>query len=217
MSPVESKHCLATPTEIRALTRKVLDAHITGDESRAWYLKALVAKTLALIDTAGRRKATSAEQLAALEAAHKEYYKDVMAAVRERIGPGKPPILNTKGKPYTVNSASNFARSSLATLVAWIRLGNNITRLTPATVTKSAITKEVKQQRQPSLTIVANRALKAGKKMLAEVDELSASDKQAALKTIDEFIAELEAKRHECGGRKIRTGISSGRGLHIPA
>lgn len=213
---LESKHYLASPTEVEAITRAVLEARTTGGESRASYLKALVAKTQSNLGQTPRAHAVAvkqiskeqrAEQLAALKTAHIEYYAIVKTTVSALIKPGK-----------ARNSATNFARTSLATVVKWVRAGNDVTCLAPSRVTKYELEQAVKKQKAPSQTILANRVTKYLSELRTRIAELSKADKAAAHKAAVSGAAELTALALDLGGRTPHRGtVRAERRPHVSA
>lgn len=216
MSPLESKQYLASPTEVEETTKEVLDARLTLKSGRATYLKMVVAKTQANLGMDPRSTAAASrrindekrtEHLLALKRAHKEYYDIVKATVSARIRPGKER-----------NAATGFARTSMNAIVKWVRAGYDITCLAPAKVTKYELEQAVLKHKTPSQKILANRVSKFLMKLSARITDLGKTDKLAAREAAKAGAAELTALAESLSdGRKLRTGITSSRGLHAPA
>lgn len=191
---LESKHFVASPTDVEAITKAVLDAQLSNREGRATYLKALIATTqdaLGILSKAhrGATGKTSAEtrvqQILAVEQTHKVFYAAVCKAARDHLG---------KRSAIELNRATNFARSNKSMLVRWLRAGNDIAGLSAAKVTKASLAVEAARARTPSVKILTNRARRITDSSLATIKKLIAADPragQAAARALAEKLAAL--------------------------
>lgn len=214
---LESKHFVASPTDVEEITKAVLDAQLTGTGGRADYLKALIATTQhALGSPPKQRNAPSSKivaetrvrHLLALEETHKIFYGSVDKAAREILGLGR----NAK----ELNRRTNFARSAMSTVRAWIRVGNDITGLAAARVTKSSLAVIAKKQKVTSPKVLTNRVRKYQNRFLQNVIKLSETDKDAARETLETIMAKLQATLDTMRTDTVHRRRSD-RGLHAAA
>lgn len=188
-----TRNFVASPTDIEGITRSVLAAQSSGSEGRASYLKALIATTqLELGITPRMRKGASATldtgqraaHLAALEKVHLRFYATVDRTARQLF-----PVASAR----EINRRTNFARSAMSTVRAWIRVGNDITSLVPAKTTKRSL-QSTGLRRQPSQIILMKRARRATKLAEAQIRALAAANPPGAEETLREFAKQI----HEC-------------------
>lgn len=178
---LESKSYVASPADIEALTREVVEAAATGAEGRARYLNALIGTTKARL---GAKRRTSAgtktspterdRQLEELETVHKEFYARVDSAARE--------TLRELGRynALEVNRRTNFARSSMSLLRKWVKAGNDITSLVAGRTTKGMLAVEPRNGRPPSARILTNRLSRLVRQMKPVTIALYTTDQRAA-------------------------------------
>lgn len=225
MSPLESKHFIASPTDVAVITKAVLDARLRNTGSRADYFKALLATTQAALGVAPRQRQVTnptkipekvwSKHLAALEEQNKIFYDEVVKTTKEFLGPNYD--------PDELQSSTGFARSSVSTLRTWIRAGNDITDLVAAKTKKSELGKAAKKQKRTSPRVLSNRVRKHGDRFqaaIAKVGEakLAEADAAAVRENLEAVKASIQQTLDKLnGGRKIRASVSSSRGLHAPA
>ena len=181
---------IAKPAEIRKLTTELLDAETTVSEGRTTYLRALVATTQGELPKGG--KPDKATALGALEAVHTRFYDAVTKAVQAAL----PPRLADRAK--LLNRKTNFARSSLYAVRAWIKAGGNITTLKPRHVTKAALAVP-RATRPMSATRLTKRLEKRSKLLMADVLAMIETDKAVALHEVELLIGQLAAQLDELG------------------
>lgn len=212
---LESKHYLASPTEVEAITKAVLEARTTGGENRASYLKALVAKTRDNLGLPPRERHAPAgaplsaekrdEHLRALEAAHAEYYAIVDTTARAIVGKGD-----------ALNAATNFARTATSTVRSWIRVGGDIARIAPGKVTKAYLQTVARTSKKTSSRVLTNRVNKYADKFMLQVVKLGEADKEVAVVALDNIIAQLEAKRAALAAAPLHRGtVRAERRQHV--
>lgn len=214
---LESKHYLASSTEVEAITKAVLEARATGGESRASYLKVLVAKTRERLGMPPRQRHAPAighlstqkrdEHVAALKSVHKELYAIVDATVRS---------LGRTGK--TLNRDTNFARTAVSTVKSWIRVGGDIARLAPGMVTKSYLATVARSTKKTSPKVLTNRVRKYADRFMLQVVKLDDLNRDIARAALDDVIAKLEAKRDELIAKPSHRGtVRVERRQHVSA
>lgn len=197
---LESKHYLASPTDVEAITRSVLEAQTKNSGGRATYLMALIATTQQELGTVPRQRQVSALvrsrpgsklssqireiHLAALEAVDEIFYAAVMKAAREILGANIDAI--------ELNRRTNFARSTVSTVRRWIRVGNDITTLVASKTTKSSLAVAAKREKQTSPRVLTNRVKKYSNRFLVNVIKLSESDAVVARQALEDAKATIQ-------------------------
>jgi hypothetical protein len=191
---LESKHYLASPTDVEAITRSVLEAQTKNSGGRATYLMALIATTQHALGIAPRqRQAPNSgkisrelreKHLAALDAQNEIFYAAVMKAAREILGANIDPI--------ELNRRTNFARSAVSTVRRWIRIGNDITTLVAAKTTKSSLAVAARREKQTSPKVLTNRVRKYGDRFLLTVVKLGESDAKIAREALEDAKATIQ-------------------------
>lgn len=132
---LESKHYIATPADIATLTRAYSEAIDASSNVRGHYFRALIATTQAELGSKPRQRSAEASptleaegirtQLAAVDAVHERFYAVVLDTVN--------------GNADERNRRSNFARSAVSTVRAYVRAGFDITLVAAARATKAAL------------------------------------------------------------------------------
>lgn len=185
MRNLESRGYLATDNDVVNMA----ESAIAGSRAPATYLRVLVAATIAALGaeplqrTRARTLNDPKPQLAALAVVHERFYTIVL-----RVAATVP-----VGKER--NRATNFARSSISTLRAWIRAGNDITGLVPAKVTKASLA--IKRAAGPPRK-VAPRLVALAQRM----DKLAAqAGPEAARDALEAALQVLSARLMEWSGK----------------
>lgn len=220
MSSLESKHFIASPTDVEVITKAVLDAQSNNAGGRADYFSALLGTTIHALGVAPRQRQVAnpakipekvwSKHMTALEEQNEIFYGTVMKAAREFLGANYDPLL--------LNKRTNFARSAVTTIRTWIKAGNDITLLVPGKVSKSELGKAAKKQKRTSPKVLSNRVRKYSDRFLLTVAKLGESDATVARAALEEAKASIQQTLDKLNsGRKLRTGISSSRGLHASA
>jgi hypothetical protein len=123
---------------------------------------------------------------AAVGNVHSAYYAEVL------IGVTTPDLKAHKGdskeerkrKALERNSRSNFARTAASTFLAWIKAGGDVTKLDPATITKSQLAVETKLAKAcgvspaaaasaPALIDHEAKAVAASKRLISALEALA--------------------------------------------
>ena len=198
MKTLESRHYVATETDIANLVATHDDALIARDTARATYLKALTATTIAELGApvrlrAGKGATLSADDIsnhvAAFEKVHQRFYAVVLKTIGE-------------GPPKERNARANFARSAASTLRRWIKAGNDVRSLAPARVTKASLRVgggAGRGGRPPARRVEAM----AGR-LTAGAEELAKTDKAAAIAAVEGAMTKLAALLVALGGQPTR-------------
>lgn len=152
MTDLEQKNYVASNEDIEAITQAALEASNLAGASRATYLRALVGTTQQQLGmVAGRRRGVPSpmddtemkRQLDALEIVQERFYAAVIKIVSAAaILEGERGL--DRGTVY--QRRATFARTSKATLRAWILSGNSLKGLVPAKVTKYALQAETQKR-----------------------------------------------------------------------
>ena len=210
---LESKHYVASPTDVEAITRSVLEAQSKNSGGRATYLIALIATTQqALGATPRQRQAANPgkisrelreKHLAALESTNEIFYAAVDKAAREVLGASVDPI--------ELNRRTNFARSAVSTVRRWIRVGNDITTLVASKTTKSSLAVAAKREKQTSPKVLTNRVRKYGDRFLINVVKLGESDSAIAREALEDAKARIQQTLDKLKGAGKSRSSSSAR------
>ena len=191
---LEDNGYVAAPGDIQAITQGLMDARAqSGDGSRT-YLRALVGTTqdslgippkrrgkIQPLDDAGRKL-----QLESLDKIHAAFYAEVMRVV-QAVPLGEE---DTGKQPRLVyDRRANFARSSKATLRAWLLSNNDLRSLYAGKVTKyglrAEITRRVTVGRAPS----EKQVVVAAEKII--VRAMKARDPAARVRLLEAVIERL--------------------------
>lgn len=218
---------IGTPAEIRRLTSTILAASATFGEGQLTYLKMVVGTTIHELGAKpsktrgrGRQPKLTDEviklQLAAAERVNERFYQAVLDAASEGLPRG------AKERATLLNRRTNFARSTISTVRGFIRAGNDITLVDPATCTKRSLTAE-RAARHPSLARMRRTVETRSKSLMASVLDLVDTDKVAAREEIELLMGQLANQLASLGGVTMReaprgrdvTG-PEGRGVFIP-
>lgn len=203
---IESKGYVATTEDITALAKSLYAATATLLNGRTTYLRALVGTTIKelggkprTVPARGRKPATSPEttglQLQALETVHMRFYE----AVEQVAMLGLP---NTKDRALELNRKTNFARTAMSSIRAWIKAGNDITTLPVAQVTKRSLL--VERAIRPKSATRLRRALEVrSKSFVAALLELAETDKAAALGELELLMGQMAAQAVALGATAV--------------
>lgn len=206
---------IATANEVRKLAIDIWSAADRAIEGRGTYLKLLVGTTQAELHAApprhvsrGRAPKVSAEtiqlQLTALNAVHGRFYEAVTEAAQSSLpASGRRGRFNRDERAVELNRRTNFARSSVSRLRAYIRAGHDLTLLIPEHVTQLAIAVEARVRprsaaRMRKMVETRSKALVAGVLDLIEVD------KAAAREEVELLLGQLAHQLSELGGSAVR-------------
>lgn len=196
---LESKNYIATPADIAAMAKAYGAALDTGGAVRAHYLRALVATTQYELGAKPRQRTagdieptldrdTVQKHLTALETVHEKFYAVVLE--------------NINGNADERNRRSNFARSAVSTVRAFVRTGRDITLLAAARLTKAALAVEaVRRRRPPSLDVLRKRATRVMDALSTIGDQLIKADRAMAVEVLEAAIAKLSARLASVAGK----------------
>lgn len=219
---------IGTPADIRRLTSTILAASATFGEGQLTYLKMVVGTTIHELGAKpsktrgrGRQPKLTDEgiklQLTAAEAVNERFYQAVLDAASE----GLP--RSTKERATLLNRRTNFARSAISTVRAFIRAGNDITHVDPASCTKRSLYVE-RAVRPPSVARMRRAVESRSKSLMASVLNLVDSDKAAAREEIELLMGQLATELASLGGVTVREAplargreaAPEGRGIFVP-
>lgn len=177
----------ATEQQVEALASVVVE----GSEASGTYLKILTATCLGALTPGRRRKTTEAEALAIVDKVHQTFYPAILRGVG-------PETLDPKER----NRRAIFARTSAATLRAYIQGGGDLKDLDPTTVTKSrlraAIAPPVSGDRAERILQRSQEALVRAAQRLAKRDPDEARERlQEAMVALQDVLEALEKPRPE--------------------
>lgn len=193
MSSLEARHFVATPEDVAQITREVLTARTQIQSGRNTFLAAVIATTQAELGQHPRQRPGASgklsqeerdKQLAALESVGKRFYEVVVKTARELIG-GRDP----GGR--LLQKHTGFARSSLSTIRAWVRRGNDITSLVAGRTTK-AMLRVPGRKRGPSVKVLSNRVQRFSRVLEADLRTFVEADRAAALEHWEHVKASLD-------------------------
>lgn len=206
---------IATAADVRKLVADIWSATDRATEGRGTYLKLLVGTTQAELHSAtpkhaprGRLPKLSAEtiqlQLVALNTVHERFYAAVLEAAQESLpAGGRRGRFNRDERAEELNRRTNFARSSMSRLRAYIRAGNDVTLLVPENVTQQSIAVEGRV-RPPSVARTRRAVEARSKALVASVLDLIEVDKVAAREEIELLMGQLANQLAELGGPAVR-------------
>jgi hypothetical protein len=193
MSNLESKGFVAADADVVVVTKGIIDATQNAEGGRGSYLRMLIGTTQHELGVAPRKRRQKAEklsaegieeQLKALSAVHERFYAIVTTTVTDAVA-------GTKDKALEVNRRTNFARTALGSVRAWIRAGGDITSLAPATATKAMLAVETGTKPQPSAQALKSRAESQSQGLLTTFEGLATSDKAAAIEQMQMVLGQL--------------------------
>lgn len=210
---------IGTPADIRRLTSSIINAGTQIVEGQQTYLKMVVGTTIhelgakpAKSRTRGRQPKLSEEQikaqLSALESVNERFYQAVLDAASEGLPRG------AKERATLLNRRTNFARSAVSTVRSYIRAGNDITLVDPATCTKRSLQVE-RAARPPSVARMRRAVENRSKALMASVLNLVDTDKAAAREEIELLMGQLANELASLGGVTMREA-PRGRGREAP-
>jgi hypothetical protein len=192
MSSLDSRHYVATPADIASIAKAYSSAISAGQGARGAYLRALIATTQHELGAKPRlrtshgdplNKESIAAQLKALETVHARFYEVVLD--------------NVEGTADERNSRSNFARSAVSTVRAYVRAGNDLTLLAAARASKSALaaaSPAPKRSKVVSVPVLRNRADKAVQALATLGDTLAKVDKAQAVEVLEQALSKITAR-----------------------
>ena len=195
ISELESKGFVAAPEDIREIAQTALAASAQNGETRATYLKALVATIQAELGMPQtKRRSVPAEmdesetrkQMEAMERVHERFYKEVMAVVSSI-----PPRDEEQGVDRSVLYANRatFARTAKSTLRSWLASGHNIKGLVASKVTKYALAAEVTRKQAQVRAPSEKFLIKATGKLLERVKAIP--NKEHAIRLVEILIDQM--------------------------
>lgn len=203
---LESKHYVATPEDVAAIAREVLNAQKQGSEGRATYLRALVATTQAELGLNPRLRSGEIgkvkdeerdRQLAALETVHERFYAIVVRVAKDKIeGPDRG------GRE--LNRRTTFARTSLSAIRRWVRAGNDITSLVAGRVTKRVLATP-SRRKGVSVKVLGNQTRRYGDSLERTLATLAQADADAAREQWLRLKARMERIFARRGSGALRT------------
>lgn len=197
---LESKHFVASPTDVEAITKAVLDAQSTGSSGRTNYFIAFIATLQDRLGVPPRKRQAAigkvspeekARHLEMLEAVNEEFSKSVNKAAREMLG--------SSYTPQKLQTATNFARSAASTVRSWVRAGNDITTLVAVKATKKQLAVAAKRPRPPSFVVLTKQANRWSERLVKTVTVLAAADQTVARETLETVITKLRDTLDELG------------------
>lgn len=192
--------------------QKVVDQHITSlggvSEAKEMYLRYLwgTAQHELGVTSGVRGKAVridgegKSRELAAVAAVHERFYKLARSRVHDRcVAEG------FKGKALAdeSNRRSNYWRTCVYAIRAYIRAGYSIASLPPQRVSKSTINVPV-VAKIPTPGRLTKRVEKASKAFVAQLLALVEVDKDKAAQELDILLGQLAAQRAALGGPPSR-------------
>jgi hypothetical protein len=218
MSKLETRNYVASSADIRSLARTIVDGEGAADEARGTYHKCLVATTIAELGAPIRqRTGTQSEKL---ETAVVREHLDVV----ERVAKGFYAALIGEMKEGLSSKVRHqkaiFARTSKSMLMTWIRAGNDVRLLAPATVTKNSLA--VKSSRSKKKAPTAARVERNAVRYADRISEmvLGIADKQLASKALEAALAKLSATLTTLGScvvtRDAKEAFASRTILNVP-
>lgn len=186
---------VAKPAEISELTQSLLSAEATTLESRTTYLRALVATTQAELPPG--KPPDKATVLGVLQGVHERFYEAVTKAVQSAVAP------RTADRAKVVNRKTNFARTALYAVRAWVKADGNLATLKVRNVTKVSLAVEPKV-RPMSATRLTRRLEKLSSRLMAGVLALIETDKPTAIREIETIAGQLAHQLEELGVHATR-------------
>lgn len=215
-----SKGYIATAAVIGELAATIFEAQTAITDGNLTYLRYLAGTSIseaALKHAPKPRRGGKitpeeiARQLAAVEAVQSRFYPEVVRAAEAAVDE------RGKARAKLVNRKTGFARTAASRLRSWVRAGNDMAWINPATLTRTDL--EVQRApRAPSPTRLKRSVEVRSKALVAAVLALSESDKPAALAELDLLIGQLTTQMVELGGAPVRdpaAAISTRRPLKI--
>ena len=179
----------ATPADIALVARTYFASQDNVGEGRTTYLRALVATSQVHLRING------SEPLKAIEDVNSGFYAEVLKEANAATPPRTP---NRAG---TINRRTNFARTSMTALRAWVRADGDLLKLVPKRVTKGALVVAHKA-RAPSVSRLKAQTGKRVEALLNVLVALGKVDRESAQTELDDFLREygkrvgaLKAKR----------------------
>lgn len=203
---IESKGFIATVADITALAQSLLNADGAVTQGRQTYLRALVATTIADLGAKPRKHNGKApllaaegisRQVGALAAVHERFYNAVLAVASEKLPSGKD-------RAVELNRRTNFARTSLSTVRAYVRAGHDLTYLVAARLTKRALDIE-RQPRAVSAGRLKHQLEVRSKAFMASLLAVSETDKATAIGEIELLMGQLAAQLTALGVASVRS------------
>lgn len=195
---IRSHNYVATPGEISKLASAIFASDQTSSTGRVTYLKALVATTQEALP---KGKAERAVALAALEEVNERFYELVLKAAQATLPP------RVADRALLLNQRTNFARSSVTTVRAYIRAGNDLARLNPRFVTKRSLAVPVRTTPATPKRMKA-RVERMSKALVAQVLLLAEADKPTAVAELNVLLSQIAAQLESLGvhATKLRGG-----------
>jgi len=190
---LENTQYVATPADIKALTKEQLSAITVSVRSKVTYLRALIATTQNSLGLVPRvrsvgqpvkvPKETIKEQLVALETVHEGFYASVLEAIEESpLGEDEKPKSGRGSANAIKTRRATFARSAMSTVRSWIKHGHDLANLSAAKATKTSLT--IKGGQGRTRKVSPKRLIKAAQKqtqiLVATLLQLAETDKAGA-------------------------------------
>lgn len=194
---------IATPGEITTLAASMFDAESLYANGRTTYLKALVATTQADLPKGKPEKSVA---LAALEATNERFYAAVVAAANASI-PAR-----TANRPIMLNRKTNFARSSVTAIRAYIRAGNDLMKVNPRFATKRALAVPARTRAATPARLKV-RVERLSKGLMGQVLLLAEADKATAIQELNVLLGQVAAQLQDLGVHATRM---RGGSLYVP-
>lgn len=194
---------VTSPEGVFTLTKTILKAVGAANDGRQFYLQSLLLATQKELGSEPRKRSGRAMkldeasiqgQLAALRSVHDRFYEAVLRACSEGLPGGE-------ARAKELNRRSNFARTALSALRAYIRAGKDVTALAAVRVTKAslAVPKAARQVRQLSPKRLAAAAERQSKQLVVTMIALAEADKQAAAAEFETLMGQLAMIAEEAG------------------
>src|SRR5487761_521159 len=177
-----------TDSDVRTLAEHYVTALAGGENVRQTYLRVLAARTIQALgaplraNNAKGGKLTEEEQtppMAALEATHATLYAIVTAVADDSLAD-----VPSKDRALERNRRTNFARTALYAIRAYVKAGRDLTALAPARITKPALAVRATPA-QASPKRLRSRVARLSKGFMAAVLELAENDQQGAAAELD--------------------------------
>lgn len=207
---------MTTVTVIRAIATKVFNGELDSANAKIEYLRTLVSDVQVELGGTPRLRAGKAPRLSQEERAqhleavakvNERFYGAVTEEARGRVGGGPE-------KAKRLNAMTNWARTSLRDVRAYVRAGNDLRTLASGKLTRNQL--RVKSAPRPlGATALRRRLVDRGKEAVAAALELIDTDPAAARAELELIMAQLATQLLNLSGRPTKD-VSEAERQHIP-
>lgn len=187
---IAKAHYVATDPQVEQLAARHWENASATEVANATFLRITVARVHSLVGTT-RRKLPEQSALEALENAYLPLYEAVLRGVVTTDIADNPKLERRERQLRALerNRRSAFARSTKATLVAYVKAGGDVRTLDVDTVTKGALRKFVADEREPTTPL--ERFQRARAQMLKALIDMAKENPAQAGTALDEALREL--------------------------